>query len=150
MGIDVNAEVVINRSVDDVASYAMNADNDPVWISGIVEAKMLTDPPVTKGTQVERVATFLGKRIEYVLEVVDHDPKTLLVMHSVKGPFPMTVTYQFEGSSDGTVARIRIQGEATGFYRLAGPLLARAVKRSITKDLETLKDLLESASEDES
>ncbi len=144
MPIDVKAEVVINRAREDVASYAMNPDNDPIWIGGIKEARMLTEPPLAQGTQVDRVAKFLGKRIEYVLEVVEHDPKALLAMRSVKVPFPMEVTYEFEEAAGGTLARIRIQGEARGFYKLGGPLMSRAVKRNITKDLKALKGLLES------
>ncbi|MFQ6019364.1 MAG: SRPBCC family protein [Dehalococcoidia bacterium] len=144
MSIDVRAENLINRSRADVASFAMNADNDPIWIGGIMEAKMLTDPPLAKGTKVERIATFLGKRIEYVNEVVEYDPKALLVMRSIKGPFPMTISYEFEEAAGGTLARIRVQGEASGFYKLATPVLSRAVKRSITNDLQALKDLLES------
>ena len=146
--MDVTAETFINRPRGDVASFAMNADNDPIWIGGIVEAKMLTDPPTAKGTKVERIARFLGRRIEYVNEVVEYDPKGLLVMRSIKGPFPMTITYQFEEAAGGTLARIRVQGEAGGFYRLAAPVLSRAVKRSITNDLGTLKDLLESEADE--
>ena len=148
MAIDVKAEIIIDRSREDVASFAMDPDNDTVWIGGITEARMLTEPPVAQGTQVERVATFLGKRIEYVLEVIEHDPKAILAMRSVKGPFPMVVSYEFEEATGGTLARIRIQGEAGGFYRLAGPLLARSVKRNITKDLARLKALLESEADD--
>ena len=50
MSIDISAEVIINRSRDDVASFATNPDNDPVWIGGVVEAEMLTDPPFREGT----------------------------------------------------------------------------------------------------
>ena len=89
-----------------------------------MEAKALTEPPVGKGTQVERIATFLGKRIVYVNEVVEFDSRTLLVMQSIKGPFPMTVSYRFEDGASGSLARIRVQGEAGGFYRLAAPLLS--------------------------
>ena len=144
MAIDVKVEVFIHRSREDVTSYAMNPDNDPVWISGIVEAKMLTDPPLGRGTQVSRVARFLGKRIEYVLEVVDYDPSSLMQMKSVKGPFPMEVFYQFEEADEATLARIRVQGEASGFFRIAGPIMARSVKKNITNDLKALKLLLES------
>jgi len=147
MPIDVKAEVVINRAREDVASYAMNPDNDPIWIGGIKEARMLTEPPLAQGTQVERVAKFLGKRIEYVLEVVEHDPKALLAMRSVKAPFPMEVTYEFEEAAGGTLARIRVQGEARGFYKLGGPLMSWAVRRNITKDLKALKGLLESGAD---
>ena len=145
MAIDVRAEVSINRSrQQEVAEYAMNPDYDPVWIGGISEAKMITDPPLREGTQVSRVASFLGKRIDYVLEVVGHEPASLLAMRSVKGPFPMKVTYEFEEASGGTMARIRVEGEAGGFYKLASPLMSRSVKHNITKDLRTLKQLLES------
>ncbi len=144
MSIDVNAETLIDRPKEEVASFAMNAENDPIWIDGISEARMLTDPPMAEGTQVERVARFLGRRIRYVNEVVEYDPEALLVMRSIKGPFPMTITYQFDEAESATLARIRVQGDAVGFYRLAAPVLSRAVKRSITNDLKSLKHLLES------
>ena len=101
MAVDVKAEVVIKRSRDEVAAFAMKPDNDPVWISGITEARMLTEPPVGQGTQVERIAYFMGKRIEYVLEVADYDPNARLAMRSIKGPFPMKVDYEFEESGEG-------------------------------------------------
>jgi hypothetical protein len=56
----------------------------------------------------------------------------------------MTVRYEFHDDDGGTRVRIQTQGDASGFYRLAGPLLARAVKRGIEGDLAKLKELLES------
>ena len=147
MSIDVAAEVNINRPRSEVADYAMNPDNDSVWITGIVKARMLTDPPVALGTTVERIATFLGKRIEYVLEIVEYESESLIAMRSIKGPFPMDVRYEFLEASGGTLARIRIKGGASGFYKLAAPVLSLAVRRSIRNDLETLKDLLESGAD---
>ena len=144
MAIDVTAQTVIARSREEVASYAIDPDNDPVWISGITEAKTLAGEPPATGARVARVAKFLGRRIEYVLEVSEYLPESRLVMRSVKAPFPMEVTYEFEAAGESTLARIRIQGEAKGFYRLAGPVMSRAVKRGITNDLDTLKYLLES------
>ena len=145
MAIDVRAEIIVARPRDDVTAYVMDPENDPVWISGIKHASMLTKPPLGKGTREERIASFLGKRIEYVLEVEEHDPDALLEMRSVKGPFPMRVTYAFEEAGDGTLVRIRVRGESGGFYSLAGPLMSRAVKRNITGDLAALKRLMESA-----
>ena len=144
MSIDVTAETVIKRRRGDVASFAMDADNDPVWIGGIKQARTLTERPFGKGTRVERVAGFLGKRIEYINEVTEYEPESHLVMESVKSPFQMRISYRFEDRQGDTLARIRVEGETNGFYRLARPLLARAVKRSITNDLNTLKTLLES------
>lgn len=147
MGVDVSAERLILRSRDAVSAFAMNPENDTAWIGGIREVKVLTSPPFGKGTQVERVASFLGKRVEYVLEVEEIDPKVRIVMRSVKGPFPMHVTYEFADAGAGTLARIRVRGDASGFYRLAAPVMSRSVRRSITKDLGRLRVLLESAEE---
>ena len=92
MAVDVQAEVTIARSREEVVSYAMDPAHDPIWISGITEARMLTEPPLGQGTRVERVAKFLGRRIEYVLEVTEYEPNSLMAMRSIKGPFPMRVT----------------------------------------------------------
>ncbi len=144
MSTDVQVETIVARPRELVARYASDWRNDTTWIRAISEARLVTEPPFGVGSQVERVATFLGKRIEYVNEVVEYDPEARLVMRSVKAPFPMTVVYEFEDADAGTRVRIRARGDAGGFYKLAGPLLSRAVKRSIASDLATLKVTLES------
>ncbi len=148
MAIDVSAQLLINRPKEEVAEYATNPHNDPLWVSGIVEAKLLTDPPMAQGARVERLASFLGKRMQYILEVVDWEPASRMVMHSVKGPFPMDVSYEFEEAPSemvetGTLVKIRVRGEATWFFKLASPLLAQMVKKSIGKDLKNLKAMME-------
>ena len=144
MSIDITAEVIIGRHCAEVATFAMDPVNDPTWIGGISESRMLTDPPMAKGARVSRVASFLGKRIEHGNEVDEYDPPRLLAMHSVAGPFPMNIRYQFEEAGQGTLTRIRVQGEATGFFKLATPLLARMVKGRVSKDLRALKRIMES------
>jgi uncharacterized membrane protein len=136
---DVSAETTIARPRDDVARYATDWRNDRDWIGALTDVRLVQEDPL----QVARVASFLGKRIEYVNEVVEQEPGRRLVMRSVKAPFPMTVTYEFEDAGVGTLMRIRTEGDASGFYRLAGPLLSRAVKRGVTGDLERLKSRLE-------
>ena len=143
MGIDVTAEVLIQRNREEVARYAIDPENDPVWIGGIVEATPPGDPSLRSGSRVQRAAKFLGRRIEYVLEVTDLESEGLLGMKSLKGPFPMDVTYQFRELEGDTLARITVQGNAGGFYKVAAPLMARMVKRNISKDQKALKELLE-------
>jgi uncharacterized protein YndB with AHSA1/START domain len=148
MSIDVTAQATIEAERERVASYATDPRNDPLWIGGIVEAEMLSDPPLEKGSTVRRVATFLGKRIEYVMEVAELEPGSRIVMRSVRSPFPMVVTYSFADASGGTRARIRVEGEPAGLYRVAGPVMAQAVKRSILRDVRTLKAIMESGARD--
>jgi hypothetical protein len=144
-GVQVSVETVIARPRADVAAYAMDPANDRSWIGALTGVTVLSPGPMGVGTRVERVAQFLGRRMEYVNEVVEYEPPALLAMRSVKAPFPMTVRYEFEDAGAGTRVRIRTEGDASGFYRLAGPLLSAAVRRSIASDLGRLKTRLEGA-----
>ncbi len=144
MRTDVQVEIVIERPRDVVTAYAMDWRNDPAWIRAIEEVKLASDGPFGIGSRVARLASFLGRRIEYVNEVVEYEQDRRLLMRSVRAPFPMTVLYEFDDAGKGTRVRIRAQGDASGFYKLAGPVLSRAVKHSIAGDLAQLKTILES------
>jgi uncharacterized membrane protein len=143
MSTHVDESIEIARPAGEVARYMFDWRNDPAWIGGISEARLVTDGDFGIGSHVERVASFMGKRIEYVLEVEDYQPGALLAMRSVKAPFPMTVAYEVNDADGGTHARVQVEGDASGFYRLAGPLLNLQATRSIAADLRRLKALLE-------
>jgi uncharacterized protein YndB with AHSA1/START domain len=143
MAIDVKAEAEIERPPADVAAFAMEAENDPRWIGGISSARRLTPPPTGIGTRVERVASFMGRRIDYVMDVVELVPNERIVLKSVKAPFPMRVTYEFVPRGGKTLASVHVEGEPAGFYRVAGGLMAPAVKKNLIGDLKRLKSIVE-------
>lgn len=143
MTLDVTATETIAADPVRIFEYATDPGNDPVWIGGISEATLLGDPPLAKGSSVRRVASFMGRRIEYVLEVAELEPGTQLAMRSIRSPFPMAVTYSFEPADGGTRMTIRVEGEPGGMYRLAGPFLPGMVRRSVAGDLRRLKAILE-------
>lgn len=146
--MDVRVATRIDRSPTDVFDYISDPHNDPKWISGIVSAEPLTGLPVTTGSRIKRIAKFLGKSIEYVLEVVDFNPNQLIGMRSVQAPFPMEVDYRLTQAGTATEFEIRIGGEAGGFYKIAGPLMRLQVKRSVAKDLANLTKILENPTKD--
>ena len=146
MAVDVTVEQEIGRERAAVAGFAMDPANDARWIKALDSVRVLSDGPVGVGTQVERVASFLGREMRYVNEIVEYDPPRRLAMKSVKAPFPMTVEYEFDAAPDGgTIARIHTGGDASGFYKLGGPLLGAAVRRGVARDLVELKRLMERA-----
>jgi hypothetical protein len=147
--MDITATRVIPLPPDRVASYAMDWRHDHEWTQGIKQAELTkpaegtsndtADGEFGEGAEVTRTAYFMRKRIDYVLRVEQYDPPTVLDMRSVAGPFPMHVTYRFDSHPEGTLASIRVQGEAGRYYRLAGPLMALQVRSSIRKDLRDLE-----------
>jgi uncharacterized membrane protein len=143
MPVDVTATTSIDQPREEVAAYLRDPANDTSWIGGLRSARLLTPAPVAVGSQVERVASFLGRRVHYVNEVTELDGDRL-VMQSVRSPFPMRVTYGHRQAGDGaTEVSVRVEGNAGRFYALAAPLLGLAVRRSITRDLRNLKQALE-------
>lgn len=137
MSIDITAEVHVDRDPAAVAAYMTDPANDPQWIGGLREAELLGERPVTVGSRVRRIAYFLGRRVEYVNEILALDD-TQLDMRSVKAPFPMQISYRFDPAPDGgTTVRNHVRG---GGLRLLAPL----VRRNVQRDLERLRDTLES------
>ncbi|MET8450765.1 SRPBCC family protein [Streptomyces sp. NPDC005209] len=142
MTIDETAERVIGLPPEKVAAYAMDWRHDSEWTQGIRAAGLTREADTGGfgvGAEVTRTAYFLGRRIDYVLRVAGYDPPGLLDMVSVAGPMPMHVTYTFDPHPEGTLARIRVRGDAGALYRLAAPVMARKVRSSITKDLRDLE-----------
>jgi hypothetical protein len=142
MSIDVQTEVLIRRPCAEVAQFMFDPRNDAIWTTGVVECRPLTEGPLRQGSRVERIVRFLGRQFGYQYEVVAADGERFVQMH-VDEPFPMEVRYELEPRPEGTLTRIRAQGDATGFFRLAAPLMSRMVRRNITNDLELLKKHVE-------
>jgi uncharacterized membrane protein len=143
MSIDVVAEINVRRPREQVAAYMSDPANDAEWIGGLREARVLGDGPFGEGSRVARVASFMGRRVEYVNEVTTLEPGRILEMRSVKAPFPMHITYTFEDRDGGTAVRNRVRGGG-GLFSLGSPLFAPMVRRNVRKDLERLRDRLES------
>jgi hypothetical protein len=146
MALDETAEIRIARTPHEVAAYMFDPANDPTWIGGISQAEPLDTARLGVGSRVRRRASFLGRRIDYVMEIVALEPGRRLAMHAVEAPMPMDVTYEVEPAPDGAIARVRVQGDAAGLYRLASPLVSAQVGRSIDGDVRRLKAILESPS----
>jgi uncharacterized protein YndB with AHSA1/START domain len=143
MALDVRATINIARPPEAVAAYEFDPANDPTWIGGVRTAEKLTDGPIRAGARVRRVGAFLGRPIEWVMDVVELVPARRLAMHAVRSPFPMDVTYELSPSGGATIATIRIEGEARGIYGVLGPLTPALVRRSVESDLRRLKRAVE-------
>ena len=69
--------VVIRRSIEEVAAYLSDLENDPQWRREWVDAESLTAGPVRAGTRTALVGEFLGRRLRTVYEVVAYEPHRL-------------------------------------------------------------------------
>ncbi len=144
MKVDVITEAVIDRPRSEVASYAADPTHAPQWYANIDSVRWRTQPPVGVGSRMTFVARFLGRRLEYTYEIVDFVPGERLVMRTAQGPFAMETTYTWTDADPGkTRMTLRNRGEPSGFASIAAPMMSQAMRRANTKDLASLKKLLE-------
>ena len=142
--VDVSVQRVIARPRPDVAAYAIDPSNAPEWYENIKTVEWRTAPPLAVGSEVAFIAQFLGRRLEYTYVVRELVPEERLVMSTEQGPFPMETTYEFADEAEtATLMTLRNRGEPTGFKRMAGPVMARAMRRANEQDLRRLQALLE-------
>jgi hypothetical protein len=143
MNVDVTTRTDITSPISAVATFASEPDNAPRWYVNIKSVEWRTARPIGVGSRFAFVAKFLGRRLEYVYQVVEYVPNKRLVMRTADGPFPMETMYEWEPTETGTRMTLRNRGTPSGFSRIVAPFMATAMRRANQKDLAALKTLLE-------
>jgi uncharacterized protein YndB with AHSA1/START domain len=145
MSVDVQTEIEIRRSRAEVAAYAADPDNAPEWYDNIETSESERPPPLAVGSRTRFSARFMGRRLAYTYEVREFVPGERLVMSTDEGPFPMETTYMWHVADAGTTRMtLRNRGEPAGFAKVAAPMMEAAMRRANRKDLQRLKEILES------
>ena len=144
MAVDVDVERVISRPREEVAEFAADPDNTTLWYANIKAVEWQTPRPLAVGSRLGFVATFLGRELNYTYEIRELVPGERLVMSTEQGPFPMETTYTWEDAGSGaTRMTMRNRGEPSGFAKVGAPMMTRAMRKAMGKDLERLSRLLE-------
>ena len=78
------------------------------------------------------------------MRIEAYEPPRRFALKVTSGPVPFRFEQTIEPEGDGTRISVVAEGEPGGFFKLAEPLVERAVKREIEGNTETLKDILES------
>jgi uncharacterized protein YndB with AHSA1/START domain len=140
----VNVEIVVNidRPVEEVFAYMCEVERFPEWNS-MVDEVIPSERPLRVGSTAHLKMRLLGRRIEATLEVTELEPNRRVVVKT-GAPISVTDTWAFEalGASRSRLTYGSV-GETKGFFKLADPIVGRIVKKQLTAQLETLKELLE-------
>jgi uncharacterized membrane protein len=142
--VNVKTETIISCPIEKASEYAFDPDNAPEWYENIKSVEWKTSKPLSIGSQIAFKAKFLGKELSYVYEIIELIPNQKLVMRTAQGPFPMETIYTFEKiSEDKTKMMLINRGKPSGFSGLFAPFMAMAMKKANTKDLASIKKILE-------
>ena len=142
--VNVEISVTFDRPVEEVFAYMCEVERFPEWNS-MVDAVIPSERPLRVGSTAHLKMRLLGRHIEATLEVTELEPNRRVVVKT-GAPISVTDTWTFEalGASRSRLTYGSV-GETKGFFKLADPIVGRIVKKQLTAQLETLKELLEAS-----
>ncbi len=136
--------IQVNRPIEDVFSYIVQSENLAKWAGPVTEVRSESDEPVGIGSRETRIIQFLGRKAEVDYEVIEYEKNKKYTTKSTSGPMSTEERFTFEAVENGTSITIQGDVDATGWFKLAEPLIVRMTKRQQATDFANLKDLLES------
>jgi uncharacterized protein YndB with AHSA1/START domain len=144
--IDFTIEKTIGRPVDEVFAYVTDPEKLSSWQTNTVVAELQTDGPLALGSRLREVHKGPGGReLESTVEVVGYEPNSKFELHIAEGPLPIDGDFRFETTGENaTKLTMRAFGTPTGFARFLQPLLKIGLRKGFEKDLDKLKQVLES------
>lgn len=142
--VRIKASVVIDRPIEEVFAFVIDAEKWPQWMTELVESKKISEGPMGVGTTWSAVIHLLGRRIESTLEVIEYEPNRKYSFKHTSGPIPIEKDeFTFDSVAGGTKVTHAVEAEPGGFFRLAEPLIARMTQRQFEANFGNLKDLLD-------
>jgi len=141
--IKTETRIVVYLPSQQVFAYISDFENNLYWQSGMVECKFTSPSRFGLGATYTQVAKFLGRQVRSTFEVVGYEAGHLVKAASTSGSFPITITRIVEPGEGGCIVTAIVEGDSSGYFKLAEPVMARLVQRSMEADYARLKLLLE-------
>jgi uncharacterized membrane protein len=139
----MEASVVIDRPIEEVFAYVMDAASWPEWEEGLLEAEQTCEGPVGTGTAFRGTNQMMGQKIEWTSEITQYETNKQVGHKIISGPMSIQQTLTFEAADGGTRFSLEAEGETGGFFKVAEPLVNRMMKKQLEANLARLKDTLE-------
>jgi carbon monoxide dehydrogenase subunit G len=139
--------VVIDRGIEEVFDFLMDAENNASWQPGVVSARQTTPGFAEIGTQVEEQRELLGYRFSARYEIVAISPPFRCDVRSAAGPLTFRASYVLDEVHDGTLVELIGDMGRCRLPGVVGPLVGQVVKRELAASAGRLKRRLEAPAE---
>jgi carbon monoxide dehydrogenase subunit G len=139
----MDATTTIARPVETVWAYVSDATNDVNWRTGITESGLHTDGPLRLGT----IGYVRVGDAEARWKVISLTDGSSVDWELVEGPYRGTGGYRLVPVDGGTQFTLVADAEPANWLRLLGPIFAWIGQRQNQRDVEKLREILESAPE---
>jgi uncharacterized protein YndB with AHSA1/START domain len=136
--------ILIHKPVKRVFDFISTPENDGRWQDGTLETKQTSQGPMGLGSTFQSAGQDRGHPVENNFEVTTFKPGRKFAFKSVSTQ--MSTSYVFDAVEGGTRLTATMQSpDPAGILKLAGPYLARQLKRQFKGNIARMKNLLEAA-----
>ena len=129
-----------------VFEFVAEVSNNPVWQKGMKRCEWITGGPIALGSRYRQEASFLGRSIISVFEVIEFEAGSRVVIDTIESTFPILVERRVEAvdeTSCRVVATIDGGPSVPGFLQ---GVMGRMAQRSVNRDYDRLVEILEDLS----
>ena len=141
----ITQSVTVNRPVEEVWHFISNFENATRWSRGVLEARQTSDGPLGAGSTLQTVVKAFGRRRTADYLVTEYEPNHAFAFEVTAGPMTSRARYSVEPAGAGTRLTASGGAQATGLYKLLGPVLVHTLERHSQDDLSNLKRILEAS-----
>jgi hypothetical protein len=128
-------------------SYLCDVERQPEWQPDIRSCSWDESSPVDVGKTARQVLRLLGKEREATLTVDAYEPDRV-IRFAKAIPFPIRFGWRLEQIGEATTRVVyEAEAEPRGAFRLLSPLIAPGVRKTMEKEIRTIKDRVESLPE---
>lgn len=134
--------VVIHRPIADVFAFLADAENDPLWRSGVKQINRQGEAGVG-ARYSQRISGPGGRAIPADIEVTVYEPPTRLAFRGIAGPVRPRGCYTLLAVEDGTQVTFTLEAELSG---IKGLLMSKAVQQAMVAEvgaLDRARDILD-------
>ena len=140
----ITDSVVIDRPIDEVFAYAGDPTNDPQWAAVFTDVRMTSPRPLARGSTLTQRIQFLGKRFDVECEITEYEPGQRVEFSMTVGSNSGVHVRTFEPADDSTKVTLLTEGDSSGLFKIAEPMLNKVGTRQMSANLHALKAMLES------
>lgn len=142
---DVEVTVEIETSPEDVFDYYVVPEKHLAWQKDLLAVERLTEGAVQMGSRFMLRRRLGGRIHEGVWEITEFERphKVGLTAHTDQGMIDHKSQVRFEPTDSGSRLILQVEPTPRGWVRLLTPLIKRAIRRELPKDLKQLKAVLE-------
>jgi uncharacterized membrane protein len=146
----ITGSIEISRPAQEVFDYVGDLSRHTEWQTGLVRVEVETDGPTTLGSRAKETRHVPGGNQTYEYEITRWDPPRAAGFEVKTGPVRPRGTIRFTSLDDGSRTRVDFEMEFVGhgLGKVLVPLAARDARKHVPRDLQALKDRVESASQE--